>query len=100
MLIYSVFLSIIHAMSVLGSLTGCSNGLAIGAILKCMQIDYMDCVYSLCQLDRLRNSDKNGGYFSGETASCLCRMDGRTLMNYIGYNGFIFMQRVLYYTVA
>ena len=33
---YSVFLSIIHPMFVLGLLTGCSNGLAIGTILKRM----------------------------------------------------------------
>ena len=35
-LIYSVFLSIIHPMFVLGLLTDCSNGLAIGIILKRM----------------------------------------------------------------
>ena len=39
-----VFLSIIHAMSVLMLLTGCSNGLAIGAILKRMLYR----LYGLC----------------------------------------------------
>ena len=45
-LIYSAFLSIIHAMSVLGSLTGCANGLAISAILKRMLYR----LYGLCVL--------------------------------------------------
>ena len=94
-LIYSVFLSMIHAMSVLESLTGCSNGLARGAILKrILNRLYGLCVFSLCQLDRLRNSDKNVRCSSGETTSCLCRMDRQTLMNY----GFIFTQQVLYCT--
>ena len=44
MLIYIVFLSIIHAMSVSGSLTGCCNGLAIGAVLKRMLYR----LYGLC----------------------------------------------------
>ena len=58
MLIYSVFSSIIDAMSALGLLTGCSNGLAVGAILKRMLFRlYGLCVgrCSLCQL--VRNSD-------------------------------------------
>ena len=41
---FSVFSSIIHAMSVLGLLTGCSNGLAVGAILKRMLYR----LYGLC----------------------------------------------------
>ena len=60
---------LINAMSVLGLLTGCSNGLAVGAILKRMLYRlYGLCVgrCSLCQL--VRNSDvkKNGGCFSRE----------------------------------